>query len=331
MKLEKRASFLILPVLLLSYALVAFEVYDRQSQSLLNLEKARLALRLTELQSVFHKYDAFLESYETSLVDGQLLKSYLTKPNDRYRERVVSSSLTSAIHRFQQDYQGYASLAIINADNSLIYYTADSSDPFTTIQPEQTELAQRMQNKGFAHHAEFIHTSQPTALLMHGFTINPHTYDEPLATQLDNALKVVISIAPTDFMRLIEQTQTEYNANIGFANVLGLPGNSRPENPANPLFVSAKLFEGYSVFIEPDENYIAQLLSQLEARLTIVFFVVALVSFFTLHLLISRFITAPIVKLNEQLDEVMDNKRSKLTVSEGHDEISKLGRKFQGL
>jgi len=328
MKLEKRASFLILPVILFGYALVAFEVYDRQSRSLINLEKARLALRLSELQSSYYEYDNFLESYESALLDGKLLNDYLEHPDDRYRERLVSTSLYAAVRRFREDYRGYTSLAIFSAENELMFYTADSTDPFSKVRPEQIQLAEKMQRDG-AHHLK-VHTPDDHAsLLMHASSIDSHSHTESLATQLHDALKVIISITPSKFDALINQTKHEYHAQVEFLHTSN-PGASTATS-RNPLIASIELSNGYHLLVKPDENHIDNLLSRLEMRLTFVFFIVAFVSILSLAVLIRRFITAPIIELNEQLDEVMANTRANISASTGSDEISKLSRKFQRL
>ena len=73
MRLGKRALLVIFPVILIVQLLAATTAYMTQRASLLGLEQARLAQRLSALKSAFLDYQAFNRSALYSITDSEAL------------------------------------------------------------------------------------------------------------------------------------------------------------------------------------------------------------------------------------------------------------------
>ena len=85
MRLGKRALLVIFPVILIVQLLAATTAYMTQRASLLGLEQARLAQRLSALKSAFLDYQAFNRSALYSITDSEALLLFLRESDTAYR------------------------------------------------------------------------------------------------------------------------------------------------------------------------------------------------------------------------------------------------------
>lgn len=325
MNLNKRASTLILPVIFVSYALTALVIYEQQSRSIQQLEQNKLDLRLSTLLSEFSFYDHFLDAYLVSLLEGETLEKYIREPNNIYRDSILSANLKSAVKRYFNSSEKFTSLSIIDSRQQNLFYVENSTDPFSTIQDEQLKMASAMQSSNQINKWE--HHLQPSgSLIQHGISIDSRTLTTPHATQLDNTLQVIVAISPSSFDQLLQETQTEYNAEISF-----LLDQKRNNQNNGKLFSSVQLKDNYSLLITPSLSYLNALLLELQLRCIFIVAIGTILTFSLLQMLIRQFITSPISLLDKQLTEVIERSRQNIDAPTSNDEIGRLGRKFHNL
>ncbi|MGB0203475.1 MAG: hypothetical protein ACPF9K_00345 [Neptuniibacter sp.] len=187
MNLSKRASFLILPVILISYSLAALLVYQQQSQSLQKLEQNQLDHRVGELQTAFNSYSSFVDAYQLSLIEGDVLANYFRDSQNIYRGKILTANMESSVQRYFHNKNEFVSLAIIDKGNNLTYYIENSTDPFASAAPEQFTFAATMQKK--KQLMSWQHLSlEKSSLIQQGFSIDSRTFAPPLISDMNHAI-----------------------------------------------------------------------------------------------------------------------------------------------
>lgn len=325
MNLNRRASFVIFPVLIISYALMALIIYEQQSRSIIELEQSKLDQRANALRTEFSSYNGFLDAYLVSLVEGETLARFIREPNNIYKERELSNSLKSSIQRYFSNTREYASLAVLNSSHEAVFYVENSTDPFAELRKEQRELSALMRNLKVVNHWKHF-TDQAPSLLEMGVMIDARTLTPPLITQLEETLQVIVSITPRSYNTLLQQTAKQFQAKINYSD-----STDRPNANNQQLFTQTKLRDNYFLNIAPAPDYLQSLMFSLQGQLVLTVIVAAFLTYLLLLFLIRRFITFPITKLDHQLSEVMARDREHFEAPDTNDEIGRLGRKFQNL
>ncbi|WP_261844481.1 putative bifunctional diguanylate cyclase/phosphodiesterase [Aliamphritea ceti] len=329
MNLGKRTSLLILPVIIVSYAMIAWIIYEHECESLYKLENNRLEQRASLIGFTFTSYNSFLDTYLTSLIEGNVLASYLRNPNNIYRERMLTSHLEASISRVRRGQQTFASLSIFDTDNSLSLYIENSTDPFAEVRSEQVALAQQMIKQKQVKVWDHTYTEAPTAeksVIQQGVAIDSKTLLSPTLLQAESTYRVIATISPGKFETLLAQTKAEYQAELRYFGI-----DAPLEKPPEGLHAIVKLSNNYFLLIQPSENYFASLLNQVKVRLFTIISLSILVTFLLLQLLIRRFITNPIVQLDQQLTDVIAQKKQNIDFPHSADEVGRLGQKFHAL
>ncbi len=326
MNLEKRTSLLILPVIIISYAMIAWIIYERESHSLQALEKNRLEQRASTIGFTFTSYNNFLDTYLTSLLEGNVLAAYLRNTNNIYREKMLTSHLEAAISRVRHNQQTFASLSIFDSDNTPSLYIENSTDPFAEIRPAQTRFAHEMAEQKMRRHWEHLSDNPAYTSIQQGIAIDAKTLLTPTLLQAESTYRIVVTVRPDKFDTLLAKTLSEYQAKIRYFGI---------ESPLQqePGYFSAvvKLSANHFLLIEPSKEYLASLLKQLQVRLLGITSISIMITFILLQLLIRRFITNPIVQLDNQLTDVIARKKDNIDYPYAEDEVGRLGRKFHSL
>ncbi|WP_271273768.1 putative bifunctional diguanylate cyclase/phosphodiesterase [Aliamphritea hakodatensis] len=326
MNLGKRTSLLILPVIIISYTMIAWIIYERESRSLQALEKNRLEQRASLIGFTFNAYNNFLDTYLTSLTEGNVLAAYLRNTNNVYREKMLTGHLEAAISRGRQGRQTFASLSIFDSNNALKLYIENSTDPFATIRPEQIRIATEMVNQKLRKKWEHTTSDNGQSAIRQGTAIDAKTLLTPTLLQAESTYRIIVTARPDKFDDLLKTTQTEYQAKLRYFGI-----DNPLETPPQGLSATVKLSQNYSLLIQPSETYLASLLSQLQIRLLASMAAGVLITFILLQLLIRRYITNPIVRLDEQLTDVIARKKDNIDFPYAEDEVGRLGRKFHDL
>ncbi|WP_415904120.1 putative bifunctional diguanylate cyclase/phosphodiesterase [Neptuniibacter sp. QD48_55] len=323
MNLNKRASFLILPIIFVSYALAALVAYEQQSQSIQKLEQHKLNLRLSALHSEFSTYDRFLDAYLVSLLEGETLENFIRDTSNIYRDRMLTNNLESAIERYFNNLTEFISLAVLDENDDVLFYIENSTDPFSTIRDEQLRLAENIQEEKKLNIWEHHFQSHGT-IMQQGIAIDSRTLTTPLIVQLEDTYKVIIAAKPSAFDTLLKEVQQEFQAIVVFTDKYNQP-------QANKLYANIQLKSNYYLGITPSPSYLGNLLANLKQRLLFIVILGSLITFTLLQLLIRKFITAPISQLDQQLTEITTHERQNIDAPQSDDEIGRLGRKFHNL
>lgn len=324
MNLSKRASLLILPVILISYALAALGIYDNLRQSVMSNEQSRLEYRLSGLQSTFSLYSTFVDAYMVSLIEGNVLGEFIYDANNIYRERILNNNLESAIHRFRSQNPEFVSLSIINKFGEVLYYSENSTDPFGMIQPAQQAMAKSLFELGKLDDWQHLMLGKVESIIQQGQSIDTRTMAPPLPTQLENTVQVIIAAKPTRFDQLLAGIEKDYGASGHFSF-------TSPHFRGSELSASIALKPGYFFSIDANKGYVANLLASLKKWLGLSIIFASVLTFLVLQLLIRRYVTQPITQLDEQLSDVLEKRRHNIESPTGQDEVARLGRKFHQL
>lgn len=325
MNLGKRASLLILPVVIIGYLMVAWVVYKQECDTLHQLEKNRLDYRAGQIQSAFFSYSTFLEAYLVSLIEGDTLSAYLKEPENIYRGRMLDSHLKASIERVRAEQNTFASLTVLNPDHSVSFYIENSTDPFAEVRPQQIFFARKMENEKKLRVWEHINLDDGSSLLQQAVAIDSRTLAKPTPSQLSSASKVIVAVAPSRFDRLLKITKDEYGADIRYMNWPHSPDGQ------TELKAEVKLGKDYFLVIQPHPSYMDTQMEQLQLRMFSVLVFSSLITFIVLQLLIRKFITNPIANLDEQLTDVINNQKDNIDCPDSRDEVGRLGQKFYTL
>lgn len=324
MNLSKRASVLILPVILLSYALAALLVYEQQKTSIVEIEQNKLELRLSILQAEFTSYDNFIGAYLVSLVEGEALTRFIRNPNNIYNERAITLHLESAVSRFFNNRAEFASISMLSPQGEPLLYVENSTDPFASMRSEQQVLAKKMREEGLIKLWE--HKAQSTSVIQQGLLLDSRTIADPHKGQLQHALQLIVSATPASFDKLLSEIITEFSAETELTSILTSAQTSEQQ-----LVAYSELKQGYYLTVHSSPEYLKGLFAALRDRLILIVCIGAMLTFLLLQLLIRKYITSPIFLLDKQLKQVMDSNRSNIDPPDSADEIGRLGRKFHSL
>lgn len=325
MNLSKRASLLILPVILVSYALAMMVIYQQEKQSLYTLEVNLLEHKLSKLKSSFNSYQNFVDSYLLSLLEGETFAKYIQDPDNIYKVKVLTANLNSVIERYFERRDEFASLSVIKQGKTLSLYIENSFDPFSTVKPMQMNLAKRLnkdsRNKEWEHLIQNGHT-----IIQKGLSLDSRTLQAPVFNQEDHVIQMIVAVEPREFDTLLAQYQSEYQAIITYSI------EPQPEQTSNfDLKSSIHLNNNYRLVFNPNSQFMANSLLELKLRLIFIFIICSALTYLLLQVLIKRHITGPIANLDYQLTAVMEQRQEEISYPHDDNEIGRLGKKFKSL
>lgn len=322
MNLSRRAAFLVFPVIAAGYTLAAIQVYSSQSSSITRLEQTRLDNRLIELKSSFDSYQSFINGFILNVSNGDKLRDFLREKDDAYRIISLRNGIDRYVSGFQQKNFGVASFAVVNPELESEYYFENSTNPFSTISPDQIKFAEALFKEGrFDGRTHNIRSD--TSQIIQGRIIHAYTFTQPHRINFDHSILLLASIEPVMYDQLIAETKAEYSARISY--------HKTPPVQTPKLDAWTKLEPAYILHVEPDESYLAALKAELVSWLSLAVFLLSLSTFALLIFLIRKFITHPVSILDHQLELVVQNKLKNIDKPTQKDEIGRLGAKFHEL
>lgn len=322
MKLNSRAGFLILPVILIGHLIAVLYIYDVQSESLQQYEQAKLENRAASLKSAFSSYSHSLSSFLISIQQGDRFKAYLSERNDRYRRAALGVALKELVGSYQENIIDYISLAIISPKSELVYYYENSADPFAAMPTENFDVAKSIyQNKDVTHWS--FKNNKLSTVIMQAAMIDTRTLALPLSTHLDNTVLMLATIRAVGFDRGLAELKEEYPIDISFS--------VKPEAPVDGLWSEVELAKGQFLQLRPKYEYLEQIKLKLKLSLIVTVLFSSFITFMVLQYLIRKYITRPISYLDERLDAVLSGEVKNLGKLDGCDEVSRLGLKFHNL
>ncbi|MEH6446156.1 MAG: bifunctional diguanylate cyclase/phosphodiesterase [Oceanospirillaceae bacterium] len=325
MNLAKRASLLILPVVIVSYAVIGWVIYEREHSAIEKIEQNRLTQQADHLKFSYATYNNFIVAYLTSLIEGDALSPYVSDSSNIYLEKMLTNHLKSAVNRFEEERQIFASLSIIDSKNKVILYIENSTDPFAEIGQEQRYLAQQMAK------LKQLQTSQHaimegTSIIQLGTTVDLRTLTAPIKFEQQSTARIVIAVKPARYDELLLQVKHEYDANIRYSKT-----KLTEHELTQDFFIQVKLSKDHFLVIEPSSYYLKDQLQQIKIRLALIILLSVLFTFTILQCLIRSFITRPIELLDRQLTDVIARQKDNIEFSNSQDEVGRLGRKLHSL
>lgn len=326
MNLSKRASLLILPVILVSYALTMLMIYQQEKQSLYQFESNTLEHKLSKLQASFNSYNIFVDSYLLSLLEGETFGKYIREPDNIYKLKVLTSNLQSVIQRYFNNRGEFASLSVVEQGQKTSLYVENSTDPFATIRPIQLALAARLHENQQSQQWEHL-LQKEHSIIQKGISLDSRTLAVPLSNQQEYIIQMIVAVEPRAFDQLLAQYQNEYRAIITYTTT-----PEKFKRGAYPdLKSTMQLHDGYALVFNPDKLYMVKSLQELKIRLISIFLLCSALTYLLLQVLIKRYITGPIANLDQQLTAVTEQRQGEITYPHTNDEIGRLGNKFNRL
>ncbi|WP_027854307.1 putative bifunctional diguanylate cyclase/phosphodiesterase [Marinobacterium litorale] len=322
MNLSKRAAFLIVPVLLASYVLVAVAVYYAERSSVERLEQARLSNKLTELRSTFSVYASFADSYLFALSESEALHQFLLEQDNSYRQQALGSKLEAALGNLTRQRSDYLSFTVFGPAAVPEFYFASTDNPFSEISNVELDQARQAWLSGGLSGVSLERTETGDSLLIHHKLIDRRTFAAPLATQRENSVLVQIAVELNAFDQQLAELVEAYDARVTWSEESG----PRPRL----LEHEVRLLPSLYLRVEPDERFVAKQLTTLAQGLTIGALVLSGLCALLLTSLMRRFITEPVAELEHQLNDVMHGQRNRIDI-QSRDEIGRLAQRFQQL
>lgn len=322
MNLSKRAAFLVFPVIVAGYTLAALQAYSSHASSITKLEQTRLDNRLIELKSSYGSYQSFVDGFILNVSNGDKLRDFLQKKDDAYRIISLRNGIDRYVSKFQKKDLGVASFAVVDPELKAEYYFEDSTDPFSTVGPEQLKFAEQLFREG-RFEGRIHKIEENTSQIIQGLILHTSTFTKPLRINFDQSVLLLASIEPVMYDRLIAETKAEYDAKISYLQA--------PPAETAELHAWTELEPGHILRVEPDESYLAGLKTDLMSWLSLAVFMLSMFTFALLMYLIRKFVTHPVSQLDHQLELVVQNKLKNIEKPTQKDEIGRLGLKFHGL
>ncbi len=320
MKLNKRVSYLIFPVLLCSYLVVALGVYSTQKNGVIQLERRSLDLHLAEANAVIERYLLVTNSFINSLLHSNSLINYFNSSDKHFKALSLEKGLKSSIDDLNRLRSDFWSIALIRSSGSVEYYYEDSLDPFVSISDDQVEKVVELFKDKQAFYKSIYDKDQNKILMVR--IIDQYTFKTPIDFDNSTSVAIAIIVDPTAFKEKLEDLKVagllvdwpvmSVEADSDISSYL-------PVSNLGHLRISAS------------EERIQGKLNTLKFNLAFGFILVTFASYLILMFLIGQYVTGPIKKLQQKLSQVNLEKGVNFKPSGMKDEIGELSRTFNKL
>jgi len=325
MNLNKRALLVITPVVLLSFIVASMIVYEIARNFLERQEQYRLNNAVTQLASVFGRYKTFSENYLLTVTQSHALNEYLQLPDDTASAYSLVKSLEHSAQETNDLNTDYLSITFAtNAPSPRIKNHVELSlDPFSDISAPLEDYVFSLFTQNALEQWDYIPTSDTQSLLVKTQFINPLTFARPLASQLSEAIAIVVAIEPTEFNILRASLEEELNTHFIVSTIAQTP---------SILSASTPILDGRYLQVTLPRDHLQQQLNPLAFWLLLISLIFSATASICLFGLINRHITRPILELERDLSDVLSSRQSQLPKRHmGDDEIGALARTFNTL
>ncbi len=322
MTLNKRALLVITPVVLLSFVVASLIVYELARNFLERQEQYRINNAVTQLTAEFGRYTTFTESYLLSITQSHALRQFLQTIDDSFSDLALSRSLEDNLRSTDELQTDYLSVTIgaPMPKPFIRSHVEFSLDPFSTISAPLEQFVREMVASEELEKWAYLPDANGHNLLVQGELIDAQTFVQPLPSQAVTALAVVLAIEPTRFNLLRAELEAELQAQFTISPVV-MPGEG--------LFASAPLAAGQFLQISLPYNHLQQQLLPLAGWLVLISLIFAATASICLYGLMTRYITRPVGQLEQDLADVLANRRSALPDRHlGSNEIGSLATTF---
>ncbi|QRM54820.1 GGDEF domain-containing phosphodiesterase [Sinorhizobium sp. BG8] len=323
MTLGRRSFLLIFPVVLAGYVLAASLLYISQSSSILGLERARLWQQMGLLTAVFQNDVTQNKSLIYSLMEGNAIRLFINEPDASYRSNALGVQLQQSITSLSEDPTKFVSLTVIRPPLTVDYYYENSADPFAEIPHAQLDHARRVIDSPKLSSWSYIEADGTDPLIIHSEFIDPLTFSRPVSSAKRGSILVQTAVKPTGFMEMRKSLEQQYTARLEIS--------LHPMMAQGSLSATAKLGPSLFARLTPDPALLDEKLRNLKLLLVGGAVALSIVTIGIVLLLVRRYITNPIARLDRQLTEVMSGHRAEIQKTVEAGEIGRLSENVKRL
>ncbi len=328
MKLNRRVWWLIVPVLLFSYTLVFSAIYYFEKNTYFKQEHARLQLQLSQLASVFGRYDNFIDVYYSSLIGSSALRDVLIEKNDRVRAFSIERNLSLILSDLNNMKFNHLNLAIIDGNGITKYFYVGGENPFSKPSNRIPAIVADMFANKQATLKKVLHENNKTEIIQ-ARIINPLTMRRPLSgAWQEGAVAVILMFELTSFDQQRQLLKEKMGYDVMLSHEQDLTGIHKDEHSVHGDEHFSNLLWAH---MDYDEGRIDHVLKMLIYQMLLGAVVLMVFSSLLLVLLIERYITRPILDLEQRIVAMNDKGGDFPVVDDAHDEISALQRAFAKL
>lgn len=319
MNLNKRLIFLLLPVILFGYGLSTYFVYQYQKSNIFKLEQAKLEQRMFKLQSVFKEEASVVDNLMALFLEGRYLSDFLLSAPSDYRHSALGQNLSLLISQSLINKSSPISFAVFSGDGAELFYYERSSEPFDKISAVQKEMSIEMINNRVITEWKFFHRGSDfnvvAGRLLDSVALLPFK-----GRDINNSVQLSFSISMDQFYEELLDLTSFYKAEVIWTD--------RSPPSEHELSYSIQFSPGQILTVRPDKAILDKPLFAFFSKLTFIAICLGLFTYLLLVYLISRFITAPISQLDNELDLVISYKKDNISPTPNKSEVGKLSKKF---
>jgi len=337
MTLSKRALWVIFPVVLLSFIVAAFLTYLSLFETTRKLEQSRLQLVMTELAASYEQYSTQAESYLLTLTEGQAFRNYLSdRQGKAFAHTSLSSALESTIRSFEQHPSKQLSLLISRNNPTLDqeFYFELSDNPFAEPIRELSQLQHYIRQNKLNSYQDHIANRDGQIFITMSRTIDKRTLKAPIPSQTENSVIATFSLIPTRFNELRNEIKATYGKDIHFHHFktedpTDLQSQRKSHSHSYSLSASINLNAHTTIDLHVPNNYLNQQVTFIKWVLIGLCLLFFFLSSALLYILLNRYITQPIINLQKELTQVIEQKKPNIELKTSPtNEIGRLERTF---
>lgn len=293
MKLNNRVWLVIIPVIVFAYSCALYLVYQAEKQSYIKLEQSQLNSQLERMSTAFNHNQANLLQFTSSLIRSQVLQQALLNAASGLNAHADNRNLNKAVKELQG--QPYQTLNIVIADQNGVskYVYNNDADPFA--QPNEKlmqSMEQARRDRLPLLDNIFVNGKQIAQLMV--WNIDPLTMQAPVADRWIDNISFGVLVSFDDLNAIIQSLSQGIDYNLVIPDPLTI-------QPLSGLWNDIALTPNIVVQLQRNPSAIVDTLTTLAYRLSLIVIALVLCTAFLLVSLIQRFITSPIVALEESL------------------------------
>ena len=325
MKLGRRAGLLILPVLTLGYLLAFAAMYQSQRSTLFRTEQLLVELQLAELSDSLTRYANLTRNYLFLVSNSNGLAALLQATDPAYRALAVDRSLQDAIDNLGLAQGDPLSIAVVTAAGEVEFVYGQDADPFAEGRLPQANLVADVFHDGVYQRSIF--TGLDTPAIMEVRIVDRYTLRPPVEAGSPDAVALVVGVEAHSFRRRLEALSAAHR------RLVWLPGEVSHEGAVSGAGLSkaAPIGSFGELRLEAPMASMEGKLATIRIQLAAAFALLTALSYLALTVLIRRYITVPIKRLERDLSALTSEGREQLYIHEADDEIGKLSKKFASL
>ncbi len=140
MKLNKRVSVIILPVLLIIFALLSVGFYAIERRSVYFHYRNTAELEAMTLARLFTQYSHVAQSFLFSLIQSESMRQYLDSENEPLSSRALQEHVNSMLNDQMYTATEHFSLAFLRSNREVEYINKNVTGPLSQVQPYHKKM-----------------------------------------------------------------------------------------------------------------------------------------------------------------------------------------------